>query len=126
MVFDAKHSKRNISSRELKDKIEVIFSKSGETADTIVEKLVQRNEEFERVFVVTSDYMQQKVIFKNNIYRKSTREFALEIKDFRKKLDMELKNIKQDAEKSFYIIGNRLDPQSRKRFDEIRRERSGK
>ena len=64
VVFDAKHGDKFTQSREVVNGIKIIYSKGGETADSIVEKIVHSNEKYDRIFVITSDYMQQKVIFK--------------------------------------------------------------
>lgn len=121
VVFDAKHGFRNSRSSQIIDMIEVIYSRRGETADSVVEKLVHNNEKYKKIFVVTSDYMQQKVVFKQDIYRKSIREFAIELKDFKKKLEEEIQNLKRDAEKSFYILEKRVRKTSRSRLDDIRK-----
>jgi predicted RNA-binding protein with PIN domain len=122
VVFDAKKSPRKIRSSEKIDRLEVIYSKGGETADSVVEKLVHSNEKYERIFVVTSDYMQQKVVFKKNIYRKSIREFAVELKNFKNELSREIKQLKKNAEKSFYSIERRIGKKTRKRLDDIRKK----
>lgn len=122
VVFDAKHSPRRTRSEKKIDNVDIIYSRGEETADTIIEKLVHTNEEYERIFVITSDYMQQKVVFKKDIYRKSIREFAIELDGFKKELDREIENLKSDAEKSFYMVEKRLDKKTRNRLEDMRKE----
>ncbi len=122
LVFDAKNSVRKSGTTGATGDIEVIYSRGDETADSIIEKLVHSNEKYERIFVVTSDYMQQKVVFKQNIYRKSIREFAIELQDFKKELEKEIENLKRESEKSFYIIEKRLDKKTRGILDGIRKD----
>ena len=122
VVFDAKHSPRRIRSEEKIDNVEIIYSRGEETADTIIEKLVHSNEEYERIFVITSDYVQQKVVFKKDIYRKSIREFAIELEDFKKELGKEIESLKRDAERSFYIVEKRLDKTTRNLLEDIRKD----
>jgi len=124
VVFDAKQSFNLTRSKQKIDEIEIIYSKSGETADSIVEKLAGGNEKFERIFVITSDYLQQKVVFRQNIYRKSIREFSIELDDLKKKIQEQLKIQKQYLQKSFYCIEKRLDNKTRQRLDEIRKNES--
>jgi predicted RNA-binding protein with PIN domain len=122
VVFDAKNSLRQIRSEKKIDNVEIIYSRSEETADSIIEKLVHSNEEYERIFVITSDYMQQKVVFKKDIYRKSIREFAIELEDFKKELGKEIENLKRDAERSFYMVEKRLDKTTRNLLEDIRKD----
>jgi predicted RNA-binding protein with PIN domain len=123
VVFDAKQGLNLTQSKEKIDRIEVIYSRSGETADSIVENLVHDNEKFERIFVVTSDYLQQKVVFRQNIYRKSIREFSIELGDLKKKIREKLKIQGQDLKSSFYLVEKRLDKSTRDRLDGIRKNK---
>ena len=80
VVFDARDSSKISRSAHIIDDVKVIFSKRGRTADDVIEGLVSKNTDYKRIFVVTSDYLQQQVIFRKNIYRKSIREFNIEMK----------------------------------------------
>jgi len=120
VVFDAKNRENLVVSKEMIGGVEVIYSKRGETADTIVEKLVNKQSEFERIFVVTSDYLQQKVVFKGNIYRKSIREFSLELRNYKKKISENLERNKINYKNSFYLLENRIDSKTKREFKEIR------
>jgi uncharacterized protein len=120
VVFDAKKGQGIGRNREISGQIEVIYSVSGETADTIVEKLVHTKPDFQNIYVITSDYTQQKVVFKSNIYRKSIREFTIELNDFKSKLKEKIEQNYNESFKSFYSIGNRLDKNSKEKFDRLR------
>jgi len=120
VVFDAINGQGTGNSREFSEQIEVIYSRSGETADTIVEKLVHIKPDFQNIYVITSDYTQQKVVFKNNIYRKSIREFTIELNDFRRKLRGKIADNSRESSKSFYSIGKRLDKNTKEKLDKIR------
>lgn len=119
VVFDAKKD-RNNKGREFSEQIEIIYSGSGETADTIVEKLVHAKPDFKNIYVITSDYTQQKVVFKNNIYRKSIREFTIELNDFKKKLREKIAENSSESSKSFYSVSKRLDKNTKEKFDKLR------
>ena len=120
VVFDAKKGQGTGQSREISEQIEVIYSRSGETADTIVEKLVHTKPDFQNIYVITSDYTQQKVVFKSNIYRKSIREFTIELNDFKRKLREKIAENSSESSKSFYSIGKRLDKNTKEKFDRLR------
>ncbi|OQA22214.1 MAG: YacP-like NYN domain protein [Actinobacteria bacterium ADurb.Bin346] len=119
-VFDARNSENLARNSEISDGIQVIYSKKGETADSIVENIVHSNENYDRIFVVTSDNLQQKVVFRHNIYRKSIREFSLEMKESRKKISDRLKYQKAFSEKSFYSIEKRIGRDLKEGLENIR------
>jgi predicted RNA-binding protein with PIN domain len=121
VVFDAKHGDKFAQSRETIDGIKIIYSKSGETADSIVERIVHSNEKYDRIFVITSDYLQQKVVFKENVYRRSIREFAIELSDFKKRITAKVSEQRVKTSHSFYSLENRLEKSTREKLDKMRK-----
>jgi predicted RNA-binding protein with PIN domain len=121
VVFDAKHGDKFAQSRETIDGIKIIYSKGGETADSIVERIVHSNEKYDRIFVITSDYLQQKVVFKENVYRRSIREFAIELSDFKKRITAEVSEQRVKTSHSFYSLENRLEKSTREKLDKMRK-----
>lgn len=61
--------------------VEVLFSRRGQTADTVIERLVVRDRGEHRKFVVTSDYAQQKAVFRDGVYRRTPSELVQDIRD---------------------------------------------
>ncbi len=116
IVFDARHSHNQARACHYYHNIKVMYSKRGETADSVIEKLVESNQKYDKIYVVTSDYTQQKVIFKGNIFRKSSREFGDELNRTKKQVDQELLNINRKSSPSFYNLEKRLN---KKTFDDI-------
>ena len=121
VIFDAKSSDNMVRNYQKVDDIEVVYSRSGETADTVIEELVCNRQEYRRIFVVTSDYMQQNVVFKRNVYRKSIREFVLEINRSKRNISEKIDDSKKSGGKLFYLLENRLDRKSKKKFSDFRR-----
>lgn len=122
VVFDARNSDNPSRGIQIVDDIKVIYSRKNETADDVIEELAGKETGYRRIFVVTSDYMQQKVIFRKNIYRKSSREFSLEIKDLKNKIREKIDRSKKDSDKVFFSFENRLSGKARKRFLELRKK----
>ena len=116
-VFDARHSENPERSKEFHNEIEVIYSKKGETADSVVENIVHSKQDYDRIFVVTSDNLQQKVIFRQNIYRKSIREFLIEMQQSKKKISNNLMRQKNISERSFYSVEKRIDRNSKDKLE---------
>ena len=121
VVFDAKKSENLDRNIQKFDDVSVIYSSRNETADAVIEELVDREAKDRKVFVVTSDYSQQKVIFRGNIYRKSSREFSLEIKDSKKKITDRINHSKRNSDKIF-LLENRLSDKERKKFSKLRKQ----
>ncbi|HDP70254.1 MAG TPA: NYN domain-containing protein [Actinobacteria bacterium] len=79
VVFDGS---ANIGGSERKTNIhgvEVYFTKRGQTADSLIEKLAYEVKKFKKVVVVTADYDQQKAVFSEGVLRKTPGEMANEI-----------------------------------------------
>lgn len=121
LVFDASKRGNQIRSSEMVDQIKVIYSREGETADTIIEELVSGWSDHRKIFVVTSDYSQQKVIFGKNTVRRSCREFGLELASARGDIMKRIKKENKNTKRAFYPIEKRLDPEMRKRISDYRK-----
>lgn len=74
VVFDAGNVKGGLESREVVGGITVIYTQYGETADGVIEKLVAGLPTGYTVFVATSDFAEQRMIFGLGAYRLSARD----------------------------------------------------
>jgi len=122
LVFDASKSENRERSSRVIDNVEVVHSRGGETADTIIEELVTRWSHSRKVAVVTSDYSQQKVILGKNTTRKSSREFGLELEAVKHSIKESIKKTEKKAKKTFYPIERRLAPDVRKKISDYRKK----
>lgn len=87
VVFDAYHV-RGIEKKYLNHKVEVIYTKSEETADERIEKLAtELNDLRHKIYVATSDFTEQWVIFGQGALRISARELLKEIEDTGRKIE---------------------------------------
>ena len=121
-VFDAKGSPNRARGIQTVDNVKVIHSRKGETADTVIEELVRKWSEQRRVFVVTSDYSQQKVIFGKNTTRKSSREFSLEINAVKVNIRHAIKENTDRSGGNFFPLEKRLDPKTKKKISDLRKK----
>jgi predicted RNA-binding protein with PIN domain len=122
VVFDA-HKGINIErSSNIYDDIEVIHSRRGETADSVIEELVSRWSPDRKIVVVTSDYSQQKVVFGKNTTRRSSREFGLELEAARNEITGMVSQEKKKTKKAFYPIEKRIDSKTRKKISDLRKK----
>lgn len=108
VVFDAAKSSNPQRSMYIADGVEVIHSRKNETADDVIEELAISKKGYREIFVVTSDYLQQKVVFKKNVYRKSVREFNAELRDFKRRIRETVIGQDRNASGKFFPLKNKL------------------
>ena len=108
VVFDSSKNIGSIRHSKKVKGIEVVFSGSKKSADTIIEEIAHNKQGFDRKYVVTSDNIQQTVVFKENIYRKSIREFSLELASQKQQAKMSIKDINKMSSAGFLSIGKRI------------------
>lgn len=92
LVFDAYKVKGNHREVEKSGGISIVYTKEAETADAYIEKTSLTLVKEHKVRVATSDNLEQIIILGNGAYRISASEF-------RKEVDMVLKEIKDFIEK---------------------------
>jgi len=91
VVFDAHQVKNTMERIDTIDTVEVIYTQQGETADTFIESLVGRLLNEGIVYVATSDWAEQVIVFGRGAYRLTPGELLIEVN-----------RIKQESE-SHYI-----------------------
>jgi len=120
VVFDAHLVKGGLEKRESFGPLQVIYTGEGDTADSLIERLVGDFLGKARVFVATSDYEQQKVIFGRGAYRLSARELMVEVKESRKRIEEFINNSQFNINRR--EIGNRIDEKTRQLLEKWRRQ----
>lgn len=113
LVFDA--AKTGAASRQHAEilGIDVWFTRAGETADKMIEQLVHQSDYKGDIVVATSDYTEQKVIFKPGVLRKSSRELLLELESTEK----EIRSLSKKSGK--FRLEERLDKALRTALERI-------
>ena len=79
LVFDAHMVKGSLEKKERIGNLIIVFTKMGETADSYIERSVNNIGRKTEVCVVTSDSLEQQLIFQRGATRKSSLEFYHEI-----------------------------------------------
>jgi len=116
VVFDSNKSAEK-GRHSIKHKgIEVIFSGRTKTADSVIEEIAHLKEGYDQKFIVTSDNIQQTVIFKENIYRKSVREFCQELNLQKREVRNKLTHFNKAQTAGFSSIERKLGKKSREEF----------
>lgn len=79
IVFDAHKVAGALEKEDILGDITTIFTKSGETADAYIERMVHEIGRKIEVTVVTSDWLEQQTIFQRGATRMSSLEFYNEV-----------------------------------------------
>lgn len=91
LVFDAHLVKGALEHKERMENLIVVFTKNGETADSYIERSVDSIGRKGDVCVVTSDSLEQQLIFQRGATRKSSIEFYHEITQISGKITTTIK-----------------------------------
>lgn len=119
LIFDAHLLKGSLESQEKVDeRVIVIFTKEGETADAFIEKYIDTIGRKTEVSVVTSDSLEQQTIFQRGAARISSLEFYHEVRAIENM-------IKNDIEKKYcnkkHILEEVVDKEVLEKLEKIRR-----
>jgi len=118
VVFDA-YTVPGIGRTQKDFRIDVYFTKEKETADEKIEKLVYEFFDKNRqIYVATSDYTSQRVIFGQGALRKSARELLLDIESIGKEIEKKVKSTQEDR----FTKRITLNEEIAKIFEKWRRE----
>lgn len=121
VVFDAHMVEGQNCSQEVSG-VEVIYTKEGETADSCIEKMVYYLvRQGRRAYVVTSDYAEQLSILGSGAFRISSRELGKNVKETNKMLKKNYTSSVINYRRQ--ELGNRLNFDTVKRLDEMRKRR---
>ncbi|MGH1260025.1 MULTISPECIES: NYN domain-containing protein [Bacillus] len=93
IVFDA-YTVQGIEKKMKQSRVEVIFTRKNQTADEKIEQLaIELRNINTQIYVATSDYTEQWVIFAQGALRKSARELELEVQA----MEQQVRRRTQDA-----------------------------
>lgn len=87
IVFDAHKVPGATEKRERVGEVEVIYSREGETADTVIEKLVGNINIKGQVYVATSDQAEQRIILGKGALRIPVRELRVYVEQARQEMN---------------------------------------
>lgn len=117
VVFDGHRLAHNAGAHEDRGNLEIVYTKSGETADDYIERLVANGNRQQLFTVVTSDWAEQTTIMSRGGLRRSAREMWLDIKKQRFH-DTEMQ---RKEHKKFSNLDERIDENTRTKLEKWRR-----
>ncbi|MFC7678170.1 NYN domain-containing protein [Paenibacillus sp. GCM10028914] len=120
VVFDA-YRVPGLGKSFTQGKVQVYFTKEKETADECIERLViDFSHRRRKIYVATSDLMEQHIIFALGALRISARELLHQVEQSEREVT---RKIKEDQSKSTRnTLDNKLSPDVRLMFERWRRE----
>lgn len=119
VVFDAHMVKNNPERSENINGVEVIYTQEGETADAVIEKLAGNLPDSGVVYVATSDWDEQRIIFGRGAYRLTPRELLARMKQLQK----EGERLYKSTTPTDSYLENRLVDEVRRALEDWRRKK---
>ncbi|NLK65802.1 MAG: NYN domain-containing protein [Tissierellia bacterium] len=118
VVFDAHLVKGSQEKKEQVSGVEVVYTKEHETADSYIEKQLDKIGRYERVRVATSDRAIQQIVLSRGGTRLTAHELILELENTKK--DIRIKTDKPSQKGT--NINQILDNATLKKLDNIRKK----
>ncbi len=120
IVFDA-HQIPGKGKTYYDKKVSILYTKENETADELIEKLVKQfYHRKKQIYVATSDYTEQRVIFGQGALRISARELAVEKDRVNKSIKRKVTNSNEKIDSNIF---SNLDDEMKKIFEKWRRSK---
>ncbi|EFU38285.1 hypothetical protein PVOR_31244 [Paenibacillus vortex V453] len=118
-IFDA-YRVPGLGKSYIQGKVQVFFTKEKETADECIERLVgEFSHRRRKIYVATSDLIEQHVIFARGALRLSARELLNEVEQSEREVKQK---ITKEQTKSRNTLDGNLPPDVRQMFERWRRE----
>jgi len=119
VVFDAYQQKNITDKAEVVDGVEVIYTQRGETADALIERLAGDLSKEGLVYVATSDWAEQGIIFGRGAYRITPGELRMQVNHVKKESEERWSGVKPADS----YLENRLLEKVRLKLEKWRREK---
>lgn len=117
VVFDAHLVKGSLEKREMIAGVEIIYTKERETADSYIEKQLDKIGRYESVKVATSDSAIQQIVISRGGTRVSAHEMILELEDVKKDIRTKYEKTRQKGTN----IDQVLSPEILNKLEKLRR-----
>lgn len=89
VVFDAHRVTGAVETRERVGGVEIVYTREGETADTVIEKLVRNIRTEGQVYVATSDGAEQQMVLGGGALRLPVSELKVYLEKARREMEKE-------------------------------------
>lgn len=120
LVFDAHMVKGSLEKSERVGNLTIVFTKADETADSYIERVVNNIGRKSEVYVVTSDSLEQQLIFQRGAIRVSSIEFYHWVNDEKNRIAKSCETVGVNHRNLFEEA---IDKESAEKLEKIRRSR---
>lgn len=120
IVFDAHLVKGSNEKTEKLYGVTVVYTKERETADSYIEKILDKIGRNKIVRVATSDWAEQQIVLGRGGTRISSRELEIEVKNIRRSIKRKREKNKEKS-KDNNLLGERLNVDILKKLEKMRR-----
>ena len=117
VVFDAHLVKGSLEKKETVAGVEIVYTKEHETADSFIEKQLDKIGRYERVQVATSDSSIQEIVISRGGTRITAQEMILEIENTKKDIRTKTEKPRQKGTN----IDRVLDADTLEKLEKLRR-----
>ncbi len=118
VVFDAYLVKGSTEKKENYLGVEIVYTKENETADSYIEKQLDKIGRSEKVQVATSDNYVQQIVLARGGTRLSAEELFLEFTQIKKEIQVKTHSVKQNSTKIYDVLDdNTLEKLKKLRSD---------
>lgn len=118
VVFDAHRIGGNYEHKEMRTNVEVVYTKDKETADSYIERAVDEVGRKIEVLVVTSDNLEQQIIFGRGAQRMSSKEFQVSYREAEKHIREKTDRL---SDRNSMKLSDHMDEESRIKLEKMRR-----
>ena len=119
IVFDGR---REITSPGIETPgVQVMFSEKPHGADQVIERLTRDVEIYERVYVVTADYLQQRMTFRGKVLRMPPREIIEAIERGDEDEDCQKATRSDEEKQKSYRLSESVDPDVARKLKKMTR-----
>lgn len=118
LVFDAHMVKGSIEKKEKTGNMTIVFTKADETADSYIERVVNNIGRKAEVYVVTSDNLEQQLIFQRGANRVSSVEFKNWVESANSKI---ISHCEKTVSDKRIVLSEVIDEESARKLESIRR-----
>lgn len=119
VVFDAYMVKKGQKKEESFDNLQIIYTKENQSADIYIERFVYENSKDNVIRVVTSDYLEQRIVLQGGGARMTPRELKIDIEEMKRTVKSKVDRV-QKVGNTNTIMSN-INPELVRKFEEMRR-----
>ena len=102
VIFDGAGAPKGTAKPHSSPEMEILYSKAGQTADDIIERVTHRLRPYGEVLVVTDDFAERDTVIALGGSAASCEQFILQVEAVRGELQRDLKRVNRREDEGFH------------------------